>query len=232
MDLTYVEPGTVANFLATLNSNFDAIEASGAIDTESLASGAVTTTKISDGAVTTDKIDGDSITANKLKDNIISVNKINTSGANLSEWKEFIGNLMYPVGSYYWSSESTSPSELFGGTWEQITNKFIFAAGGSYVVGTSGGTSSTTLSSSNLPPIKGSIEFRKGIQDLNIVSTYQTSGPFTFVQNGGDKWIHYLDTGTPGTSNCDVIKFDNGGQNQSFTNMPPYLVAYCWRRTA
>ena len=118
MNLTHVGPGKVADFIEILNMNFDIISSSEAIDSASLASNAVTSTKISDGAVTTAKIDDDSITAGKLKDNIISVGKINTSGSNLSEWKEFIGNLMYPVGSYYWSStQSTSPSELFGGTW-------------------------------------------------------------------------------------------------------------------
>lgn len=33
----------------------------------------------------------------------------------------------HPVGSYYWSSESTDPSELFGGTWERVTDRFVYA---------------------------------------------------------------------------------------------------------
>ena len=31
----------------------------------------------------------------------------------------------YPVGSYYQSNTSTSPSTLMGGTWTQITNRFL-----------------------------------------------------------------------------------------------------------
>ncbi len=49
-------------------------------------------------------------------------------------------NAVYPVGSYYWNANSTSPATLFGvGTWTQITNQFIFAAGGDYASGDTGG---------------------------------------------------------------------------------------------
>lgn len=34
---------------------------------------------------------------------------------------------MHPVGSYYWSSDSTSPSSLFGGSWTQVTGeKYLY----------------------------------------------------------------------------------------------------------
>lgn len=52
----------------------------------------------------------------------------------------------HPVGSYYWSSESTDPSTLFGGTWEQVKDRFVLAAGDSYAVGATGGEATHTLS--------------------------------------------------------------------------------------
>lgn len=36
---------------------------------------------------------------------------------------------IYPVGAIYMSVSSTSPASLFGGTWEQIQNRFLLAAG-------------------------------------------------------------------------------------------------------
>ena len=36
----------------------------------------------------------------------------------------------HPVGSIYMSTESTSPTDLFGGTWEQITDTFLWCASG------------------------------------------------------------------------------------------------------
>lgn len=65
--------------------------------------------------------------------------------------KQSIIDAVYPVGSLYWSSKSTSPATLFGGTWEQIKDKFVLAAGSTYTAGTTGGASTVTLSVSNMP---------------------------------------------------------------------------------
>lgn len=54
--------------------------------------------------------------------------------------------LAHPVGSYYWSSEATEPSILFGGTWTQIKDKFIIAVGDEHTVGTSYGSNIKNLS--------------------------------------------------------------------------------------
>lgn len=47
---------------------------------------------------------------------------------------------IYPVGSFYFSANSTNPSQLFGGTWEQVTGCFLFAADSSHAAGTTGGS--------------------------------------------------------------------------------------------
>ena len=60
-------------------------------------------------------------------------------------------NLFYPVGSIYWSSNNTNPGTLFGGTWTQIKDKFILAAGDSYSNGATGGAATVTLTVSNMP---------------------------------------------------------------------------------
>ncbi len=59
-------------------------------------------------------------------------------------------NSVYPVGSIYMSVSNTSPSTLFGGTWEQIVDKFLLCASSTsaaeptYTGGATGG--STTAS--------------------------------------------------------------------------------------
>ena len=60
-------------------------------------------------------------------------------------------DLIYPIGAIYWSSDSTSPATLFGGTWSQITDKFILAAGSTYTAGNTGGAASYSLTENNIP---------------------------------------------------------------------------------
>lgn len=46
---------------------------------------------------------------------------------------------IYPVGSIYMSINSTNPRSLFGGTWEQIQDKFLLCCGTTYAAGSTGG---------------------------------------------------------------------------------------------
>ena len=65
-----------------------------------------------------------------------------------------IFNLVYPVGSIYMSANTTSPAVLFGGTWEQIKDRFLLCSGSTYKSGATGGSSttgSTTLSVDQIP---------------------------------------------------------------------------------
>ena len=61
---------------------------------------------------------------------------------------------IYPVGSIYMSVNSTSPASLFGGTWEELKDKFLLGAGDTYSSGATGGEASHTLTSNELPKHK------------------------------------------------------------------------------
>lgn len=60
-------------------------------------------------------------------------------------------NLVYPIGAIYMSVVSTSPALLFGGTWERIQDKFLLCAGSSYAAGATGGESTHTLTTNEMP---------------------------------------------------------------------------------
>ena len=63
-------------------------------------------------------------------------------------------NWIYPVGSLYWSMNNVDPSTLFPGTtWEQIQNRFVYAAGSDTQSGELGGATDgkITLSLDELP---------------------------------------------------------------------------------
>lgn len=53
----------------------------------------------------------------------------NISFKNSTAWISLL-NLVYPVGSLYFSSNNTSPANRFGGTWSQLTNAVVRAYNG------------------------------------------------------------------------------------------------------
>ena len=117
----------------------------------------------------------------------------------------------YPIGSIYLSVESTSPASLFGGTWTQLKDRFLLGAGSSYTNGVTGGSKSTTLKEANLPA-----------HTHGLLSTTVSVG-----SSGGVKDITVLSTS--GSSSESYI--ESTGSATSFTNLPPYLVVYMWKRT-
>lgn len=63
-----------------------------------------------------------------------------------------LGQVIYPVGAYFFSDNSVSPSSLFGGTWIAVdAGRFICAAGSGYAVGAQGGANSVALVCNQLP---------------------------------------------------------------------------------
>ena len=90
--------------------------------------------------------------------------------------KENFLNLVYPVGSIYWSSNNTNPGTLFGGTWTQIKDKFILAAGDSYTNGATGGAATVTLTVSNMPSHSHTIGGSTGNTQPTFTGTAVTSG--------------------------------------------------------
>ena len=86
----------------------------------------------------------------------------------------------YPIGSIYLSVNSTNPSTFFGGTWTQIQNTFLLAAGTSYTAGATGGT--TTHSHTN--PNTGAWSGTSGGTGLTTNAWSGTSGAWSGTSGG------------------------------------------------
>lgn len=72
-----------------------------------------------------------------------------SSGGSVDEKTIFLA--AHPVGSYWWTSSSTNPNTAYGGTWEQIKDRFVYAQGNSGTVGNTGGSSTVTLTTAQMP---------------------------------------------------------------------------------
>ena len=83
--------------------------------------------------------------------NIESVDQLFTELVPLSDIRRVILDAAYPVGAIYTSTAPTNPKNFFGGTWERIRGKFLFAENSNYEAGTTGGASKHTLTASEMP---------------------------------------------------------------------------------
>ena len=119
---------------------------------------------------------------------------------------------LYPVGAVYISVNSTSPASLFGGTWEQIKDRFLLAAGSTYTAGSTGGEAEHTLVISEIP---------NHAHGMNMISKEYVSEPSNFAFN-----YQY-------TSNEVLVGYTNkNGGGEPHNNMPPYLAVYMWKRVS
>ena len=188
-------------------------------------------------------------------------------------------NFCYPIGSLYWSSKSTNPASLFGGTWVQIKDRFVLACGDTYkTVGATGGASDVTLSVSNMPSHNHSFKptgtisntggHRHGPGD-KLYNVYQPSGGSN--NKNEPSYLSYFNTSKHWydwsfKNNDNIISSENSsstiqsssvqpnftgyagyhshtfsgsagttgsnGSGTSFSILPPYVVKYCFERTA
>ena len=141
--------------------------------------------------------------------------EINPTWLFYTHGKEII-DLIYPVGSIYLSANSTSPATLFGGTWVQIEDTFLLAAGQTYTAGATGGEAAHTLSLNEMPTHSHGIY--SGYGDIGDPTT--DSDAFRYQYWGGsNRGFH------------DTFISSTGG-GAAHNNMPPYLAVYVWKRTA
>lgn len=253
--------------------------------------------------------------------------------AALNKLKADAALAAHPVGSLYWTSVNENPATTFGGgTWVQIKDRFILAAGDTYTAGNTGGSATVTLTTAQMPnhthtftgtehshsytpqgkiastsggtdnktatesnhthSFSGSSSHNHKVASFNSTSDSGTptvglgynasnqkavglSGVGANSNNWGDGKYSYYNTssansnkpliesstvsigGTTGkgsahshtayfTGTAATLKATAGGSNSStggpngatvgqasaHENMPPYIVQYCWKRTA
>lgn len=133
--------------------------------------------------------------------------------------------IVYPVGSVYITSSSTSPATAFGGTWTQIKDRFPIACGSTYANGTTGGKATHTLTVAEMPQHKHRLRIGWGDDNGEWNTLNAATGAGSNWGSAGGFYYDESQVFGPGAS--APTKGD-----QPHNNMPPYVAKYMWQRTA
>lgn len=140
-------------------------------------------------------------------------------------------DIIYPVGSLYFSISNISPADSVGGTWEQIQGAALAASGSGYsVAGNFGGNKAINVNQmpkhTHIPKnFDGSIPNSEVWENIFHVLKFDSSG--SFQQSGQYSWAS-LD-------GKDVLRFaslpdSTAGGGQDY--IPYHYSINVWKRTA
>ena len=170
----------------------------------------------------------------KVNNTIVSTSDLYGNTNKKVAYESDLLDKIYPVGSIYMSANSASPATLFGGTWQQLKDRFLIGAGSSYENGATGGATSHTHTTA-----AHKLTVDEMPSHTHIIRTAVPGNAPASINNHGKI------AGAP--SNAEFITSDYTQQNFNATggntshshgdtgsssNMPPYLAVYMWKRTA
>lgn len=135
----------------------------------------------------------------------------------------YLGNLLYPVGSYYLNySNSSNPSSILGfGTWTQIRGRVIVGQG-----------QGTDINGTNQTFNQGSVggEYRHTLTTAEMPT--HTHNTLLYEPDTGASSTTLTGGTPPGNPVVGSATSGSAGSGSSHNNVQPYEVAYMWRRTA
>lgn len=147
----------------------------------------------------------------------------------------------YPVGAIYISAISTSPAQLFGGNWQQLKSRYLYATGydqntgaacGKDNMSTDTGTTTTSTSISHTHGLgSGYAYVSYNWQDnqnrlmFNIKDVSFTANRWTVTS------APTYSTGSYGAWGATSLGGTTDSGNKSHNHTVPYIAVYVWQRT-
>lgn len=130
-------------------------------------------------------------------------------------------DIVYPVGSIYVSMNSESPASTIGGTWTQITDKFLYSS-----------TSALATGGNEYSYMNIYIDYQFGLlahADYDHMFTFAGGASATYT-NQSQTTPYSVSTSVQ--SNLSQTKPSQLFIQSTFDNKPPYITCYMWYRTA
>lgn len=145
---------------------------------------------------------------------------------------------VYPVGAVYMSDNPTSPASLFGGSWTQITGKFLLSSddvltngvvttAGTYHVNSTGGEVTHQLTQGELPQHQHAIYVSE-----QSGSAGGRSLTFSYSNVNSSTQLRTASQFNKATTLVSANGYEDITADKPHNNMPPYQVVYTWKRTA
>lgn len=130
-------------------------------------------------------------------------------------------DVLYPIGSIYMSMDSTSPASTIGGTWTQITDKFLYSS-----------TSSIATGGYEYEYMNAYIDYYFGFlahEDYDKFLTFSNGISTTYTKQKQTVGYEISSNiqGSRATANPSQLYIQT-----KWDNKPPYITCYMWYRTA
>lgn len=138
-----------------------------------------------------------------------------------------------PVGFIMSTGSPTSPAAHYANTsWTQIKNYFIIGAGGNYSLGSTGGSTSHTLTIAEMPAHSHSGSITAVGDHTHTLTAYTGSGSYLDYRDGISPYYigeRAYTTSTAG-AHTHTVSVGYSGGGSSFSILNPYVGKYVWRR--
>lgn len=143
---------------------------------------------------------------------------ITAVSTSLTLSETLLGNIFgaggrYRIKDFVISENETSPAEAYGGSWEQITDRFLVGAGGSYTLRSTGGNATHTNTVDEMAP---------HTHGEMVTQPTPTEGNYYRV---------VCDTGLTSPM-VEITQTATSGNGSPYSILPPYLAVNIWRRVA
>lgn len=146
-----------------------------------------------------------------INQNLIVKGSLTADSVITQKRDEPIGSIIMGTGNNF--ATQAAVQAIYNGTWEQIKDVFLLAAGDSYIAGSTGGEATHTLTVDEMPKHSHNLPVDKQYGEASPTERDRINLTSGIVYNNG-----YASNDT--------------GSNQPHNNMPPYLTVYMWKRIA
>lgn len=157
-----------------------------------------------------------------INQNLIVKGSLTADSVITQKKNEPIGSIIMGTGNNF--ATQAAVQAIYNGTWEQIKDVFLLAAGDTYIAGSTGGEATHTLTVDEMPNHQHGL-----VTDMEAYEGVSQTG--NYFKMKGNEVVNGYTTET-GVCNNGWKGMSGVGGNQSHNNMPPYLTVYMWRRIA